>query len=194
MFPFAHKERTRGSISPVVVTTDYMITTGGGEDDTDDDIFLTPTDLACIEKIESPVLRRVAKRHLVEYNIEVTNRLELLRSQQSTHAPKYTNILCSTYTHIKSHIKEDTTIPFIVTVKGSQSTTSRPTIESWCRINRAKGDAIKLIAEEMRATGYTTSLFLDDAFYITKDRYYSGGERLTLQCIPNTTNNVSDTK
>lgn len=153
-------------------------------EESDDDIFLTPGDVACIEKIESPLLRRTAKRHLIEYNIEVTNRLELLRRHQTLHAPKYTEILCATYKHIKSHITGDTTTPFVVTVRGSQSTTARPTVETWCRINRAKGDALNLIADEMRTTGYTTSLFLDEVYYITKDRYYSGGERLTLQCVP----------
>lgn len=157
----------------------------------DKDAFLTERDIACIEQLESPMLRHTAKQHLIAYNIEIASRQELLRRQQATHAAKYTRILCATYEHIKACIAmtPDTTKPFIVTVRGAQSTASRPTVESWCRINRGKSDALKLIADEMRSIDYTVTLYLsDDVFYVSDDHYYSGGERLTMQCIPNPVN------
>lgn len=150
-------------------------------DEDDDDIFLTPNDVEHLDGIEPPALRDVAKKHLVIYNNEVTNKISLLKSQQERHAPSYIYILTSTYELIKQHLSE--TPPeqrFAVIIKGTQTTTDRPTIATWLQFNRAKGDALGLIVREMKESGREVAFVLSEVFYVESDRYYSGGEKLTM--------------
>lgn len=151
------------------------------EEDDDDDIFLTPNDVEQLEAIELPQLRKIARKHLVEYNNEVANKISIIKNRQERHASDYVHIMGSTYRYVRARLDETPDIEkFIVSVRGIQATMFQPSVDTWLRFNRAKGDALNLLANEMKEQGREVSFSVSDVFFMQKDRYYSGGERLIM--------------
>ena len=152
------------------------------EGDDDDDIFLTPNDVEQLDSIALPQLGKIARRHLIEYNNEVANKIGTIKHRQERHASDYVKIMSNTYHYVKARLDETPdSEEFIVTVRGIQATMFQPSVDTWLRFNRAKGDALNLLASEMREEkGREVSFSVNDVFFIQKDRYYSGGERLIM--------------